>query len=340
MSQRNRAPDVADLRAELGSVLSRCVPAGSTVALVDFPSYANVGDSAIWLGTLEELRRLKCRVAYVCEHEFYSREALERRLPPGSPVLVQGGGNFGDLWPGAQVLRERVIADFPDRPIVLLPVTITFRSAEAEERAEATLNRHERLTLLCRDAPSLAYAEAHYGTRVMLCPDAALALTPPRRRPPDREITMLLRSDHEAVNPVLKLPGAGVLDWSSEPHEPGHSRWWERKWRLSRLIARAARETPALEGVGQAPVRRLFQSMARQRLAFGYEVVSSGRVLVTDRLHGHILALLLDVPHVVLDTRYGKVRSFYETFSRGVGDVTFCEDPDELEALVRSALEH
>jgi exopolysaccharide biosynthesis predicted pyruvyltransferase EpsI len=45
-------------------------------------------------------------------------------------------------------------------------------------------------------------------------------------------------------------------------------------------------------------------------------MLSEGRVVVTDRLHGHILCLLLGIPHIVLDNSYGKLRSFDETWTR------------------------
>src|SRR2546428_2716457 len=176
------ARNVADLRAELHSVVSRFVPAGSTVALLDFPSYPNVGDSAIWLGTVAELRRLGCKIAYVCDQRSYRAAALGRRLPPRCPILLQGGGNFGDIWPEHQLFRERVLGDFPDRAVVQLPVSIAFRDPAAEQRAEVALNRHARLTLLCRAEASLAYAREHYDSAEgALCPDAALGLSRARR---------------------------------------------------------------------------------------------------------------------------------------------------------------
>ena len=36
-------------------------------------------------------------------------------------------------------------------------------------------------------------------------------------------------------------------------------------------------------------------------------LLSSGRVLITDRLHSSILAFLLHLPHVYLDQMYGKI---------------------------------
>jgi pyruvyl transferase EpsO len=332
--QRTRPRSAAELEADLRAVLSDCIPRGATVALLDFPIFQNVGDSAIWLGTVAELRRLGYKIAYICDQNHFSREVLERRLPPGSPILLQGGGSFGDLWPEHQLFRERVIADFPDRPIVQLPVSVVFRDAAAEERARTVLNRHERLTVLFRDLDSFDYGRSNYSANVVLCPDSAFGLEPPPRRAPDVEVAMLVRTDKEQLTRVPPLRGARVVDWTSGPGEPGFSAVWEWQWRMSQWLGGLDTSRRGLAALEQAALRRLFHSMARRRLEFGWNVVGSGRVLVTDRLHGHILASLLHVPHVVLETGYGKVRAFYEAFSRDLEGVTFCEDPGELEGLV------
>jgi pyruvyl transferase EpsO len=328
---------VADLRAALRAALSSAIPEDRPVALLDFPSYPNVGDSAIWLGTIAALRGLGCRIAYVADQLSYSRQALERRLPPGAPVLLQGGGSFGDLWPEHQLFRERVVRELPDNPIVQLPVSVEFRTPAAEERARTTLDRHQHLTLLCRDRESLAYAEAQYRAPSRLCPDAAFGLDPPRRDQPGADVVVLRRSDHEGLRGVPHVAGARVLDWSSAPGEPGYSPWWERKRLATRALTKAI-GLARVEALRQAAMSRLFDSMARQRVAFGYSVVSSGRVLVTDRLHGHILALLLGVPHVVVETGYGKIRGFIESFSGGMNGVAYCDDGDCVESEVRRLL--
>ena len=96
-------------------------------ALLDYPAYANVGDNAIWLGTLEALRQLGAGPpAYTCCADTYHADSLRRRVQDG-PVLIKGGGNFGDLYPRHQRLRERVVRDFPDNPIVQLPQTVAKR---------------------------------------------------------------------------------------------------------------------------------------------------------------------------------------------------------------------
>jgi exopolysaccharide biosynthesis predicted pyruvyltransferase EpsI len=328
---------VADLRAALHAAIASAIPKGEPVALLDFPSYPNVGDSAIWLGTVAVLRDLGCPVVYVADQLSYSPQALERRLPPGAPVLLQGGGSFGDLWPEHQLFRERVVRELPERPIVQLPVSVDFRTATAEDRARTTLDAHEHLTLLCRDRESLAYAEANYRAPSRLCPDAAFGLDPAPRDPPVADVVVLRRTDHEGLRGLPPVPGARVLDWSSAPGEPGYSPWWERKRLATRAMTKAM-GMGRVERIRQAAMSRLFDSMAGERVEFGYSVVSSGRVLVTDRLHGHILALLLEVPHVVVDTGYGKIRRFNESFSGRMDGVAYCDDDDCVESEVRRLL--
>jgi exopolysaccharide biosynthesis protein PssK len=56
--------------------------------------------------------------------------------------------------------------------------------------------------------------------------------------------------------------------------------------------------------------------------------------VITDRLHAHILCLLMDIPHVVVDNSYGKVRSFVETWTAGAPGVRLCRDWSEAGAAL------
>ncbi len=48
-------------------------------------------------------------------------------------------------------------------------------------------------------------------------------------------------------------------------------------------------------------------------------------MLVTDRLHGMVLAHLLGVQCEVMDNRWGKVKSFYDTWYRDEPSVRWSE---------------
>src|SRR5262249_6644108 len=144
---------VSSLAQRAEDAVGSLLDPGARVALLDFPMYVNVGDSAIWIGTRLLLKRLGVRVAYVAAGANYAPVRRARRLPRAT-ILLQGGGNFGDLWPPRQRFRESVIAAFPGHRIIQLPQTVQFRQSETLARAKSVLARHPNLVLLLRDQPS------------------------------------------------------------------------------------------------------------------------------------------------------------------------------------------
>jgi len=331
-----RAPgfpaEAAALIGSLGQAIERVldplVPRGSHCALLDFPAYPNVGDSAIWLGERAYLRRRGVRVVYTCQQSSYSAPQLARRLRDGI-ILIQGGGNVGDVWPHHQRLRERVLADFPRARIIQLPQTIHFQDPANLARARAVFERHARFTLLVRDHPSLALARDGLGTPGVLCPDMALALGPlPARRRPVRDIVWLARTDCE---------GRGLPMPPLSPNEERADWLFERPSLVQRVsqgqVKRVSRH-PRLLGWTAGLTARLYDAEARQRLARGRSLLARGRVVVTDRLHGHILALLAGTPHVISDTAMGKVGDFFQAWTRTSPLTTWAETP--AEALERA----
>jgi pyruvyl transferase EpsO len=56
-------------------------------------------------------------------------------------------------------------------------------------------------------------------------------------------------------------------------------------------------------------------------------------VVITDRLHGHVLSMILGIPHVVIDNSYGKVLSFVNTWSIESPLVRIARSVEEASAL-------
>ena len=261
-------------------------PPGAPYALVDFPDHPNVGDSAIWLGEIALLRAVGAGdPAYVCRWDDFD-EATFRDACPTGPIFIHGGGNLGDIWPHHQHFREALLTDFVDRRIVQLPQSIHFRDAAHRDRFAAAVARHPDFHLFVRDAASLALAKAYFDCPSDLAPDSAFGIGAlPRPVEADCRILMLLRSDAERAarddEALRDLPNAVALDWLEE----------------DAVIA-------------TDPTER-----ARLRVERGLRLLSRGERIVTDRLHGHILALLLGTPHVILDNDYGKVAAYHAAWT-------------------------
>lgn len=323
-------PLLDSLRMAVAGTLGRFVPAGARCALLEFPDYANVGDSAIWLGTRAWLRQSGARVVYAAEMSTYDRAEMAAGLGDGV-VLLQGGGNFGDLWPRHQRFRERVIADFPDNRIIQLPQTICFAKQDALLRARGVLDAHPNLVLLARDERSLEVARNEFKSAAVLCPDMAFALDPVRRgRQPTVRVVWLARGDRESLDGVQGTAvGHGVrrTDWLEE--RPTASS------QVARWCLRMLERTPRALRPGCRLNLWAQETLAAGRLRRGRRILSCGSVVITDRLHGHIMCLLLGIPHVLMDTRYGKIRAFYQTWTSASDITHWAESSEEALALAQ-----
>ncbi|MBA3623120.1 MAG: polysaccharide pyruvyl transferase family protein [Methylibium sp.] len=304
------------LRENADRVLAPLVPRGEPCALLDFPDHSNVGDSAIWLGERSLLRRYGVPVVYACSHQTWCERVLRCSLPRGT-VLLHGGGNFGSLWPRHHQFRLEVLEKLRDYRVVQLPQTLHFEADDQAgfDRSAELIAAHPDFTLLVRDVNSLRLGE-RLGARSLLCPDSAHFLDISRPAPPRVDCFVLARSDKEsrqsAWQALAELPGLGMeqADWLVEPP------MWLNHLRRQFFLG-AFRRSRTFQRMFQPAYLQYLDALSRQRVRRGIRQLSRGSVVVTDRLHAHILCSLLEIPNVVLDNSYGKVHDYMRSWTQG-----------------------
>ena len=335
------------------------VPLAAECALFEYPAYPNIGDQMIWLGEvsyLTSVRGVKIRFTGSLEEPA--------SLPDGLPILFSGGGNLGDLWPEHQKFRERIVTRYRDRPIVLLPQTLYFRDPTNLREAAAAFNSHPDLTILIRDERSLETARQAFGNcRVHLAPDMAFELAGSLdfvRKPAQKAAGLYhCRTDPEQPPGVsadyLGLSRLEISDWISTRRSRQAIQWeLSGRFRFARALARLAREAT------RDPMNRLTEwrswressaqlsldDLPRPELhRKSWSLLHAGvwqfwryPAIVTNRLHGHILCTLLQIPHVLLPNSYYKNEEFYRAWTRGIPFCRFESDPrkatDALAELV------
>ncbi|MFC5887195.1 polysaccharide pyruvyl transferase family protein [Kitasatospora sp. CM 4170] len=319
------------------------VEPASRCALLGFPRYGNVGDSAIWLGVRALLGELGVEVVYTADHHDFSAEALAARLPSGT-ILLTGGGNLGDLWPSHQRARERAISAFPGHRIIQLPQSVHFGDPADLHRARAVFDAHPDLVLLLRDERSLRLARRAFRAPSVLAPDCAFAMNGlPRLVRPERRILWLRRGDHESAahgEPDNAGPVAAVgvyrTDWTGE--EGADAAWATSARTVRRQIeaaSAAVRSTASSEAVAELTDAQ--DRHAELQLRRGCRLLGSAEAVVTDRLHGHLLSLLLGLPHVVVDDRHGKISGYWQTWEHDRHRAVARRAPDADQALRTAA---
>lgn len=307
MDSRNRFDLINELQGKIHACLADCIT-DDPIAILDYPDIKNVGDAAIWLGEIAYLDKHHGRSpAYVSTIHNFSPADLERAAPAG-PIFIHGGGTFGDIWALHQDFREEVLARWPNRRIVHFPQSIHFNSADRADQAARAIAAHKDFILLVRDEESKDFAERKFDCQVRLCPDMAFFMGPLEERGrPEFPVLAMLRGDKESTGDYdpADLQGIPVDDWISESRSA---------MRLRKLWGAAK----GLAGVSPGGIRGgKYDEAAIARLERGVRKLSRGRAVVTDRLHVHIISLLLGKPHAVLDNSYGKIRRFMSAFSGG-----------------------
>jgi exopolysaccharide biosynthesis predicted pyruvyltransferase EpsI len=264
--------------------------------LTDFPHHFNCGDSAIWLGCLAVANELGIRVRSTTSSRTYRRD----KLTANGPIVLNGGGNLGGLYPVHDDLRVRILTDFPDRQIVQMPQSIEVTDARVLNRLKRAIASHPDFTLLVRDHRSLAIAQREFECRTVLVPDAAFALGRLDRLAPLEDVVLQARRDGEAA--AERDPGRPTVDWNTA-----------RILSLRNLGRSAVSVADALPSPALSAA--VANGFARQNLRWGIRTLSRGRVLVTDRLHGHVIATLCGIEHIVVNDRNGKVRALWEAWT-------------------------
>lgn len=306
--------------------LARCIRAefqSDRYVLLDWPAFSNIGDHAIYLGEKYLLaKHLGAECIYAAHHKNLDVERL-KKLPSDAPILFNGGGNLGDLWSHHQKFREAVLQLIPNRRVIILPQTMFFQDPNAAQETARLFQAHPHLTIYLRDITSFHSAAALFGaSRVRLAPDMAFALIDimpeiieAMHISPVEEILYLYRTDkeHTGTRPIASTSG-WVQDWPRFQKGQMHTELFPH----SLDLARAA-------GVGDIFQTR-YDRTSWDRFLLGVEMVLKARHVITDRLHGHIIALLCSTPHTLVPNLYFKNSSFYFTWTAGMSDANLDDE--------------
>jgi pyruvyl transferase EpsO len=328
------------LQGELEAALRSVLEPGTAIAYVNFPNMGNLGDSAIYAGAWRALEGVGAEVAVACEPRAYRRGIVRRAIGERGTIVIHGGANFGDLYrkQPQQTTRRRLLRDFPEARLIQLPQTIYFEDPGSSPRFLRHCREHPDFTIMARDQVSVERAR-ELGLETILAPDLAFGLGPLRPpREPSAAQAWIVREDVERTHEP------GTLDDSARDWPTGAEQ------RAGVTGARLRRDLAVIRGLNRvrerAPVRlrlpltraaaRRYGRVADRRVEIAREMIAEGRVLITDRFHGHLLACLMGIPNVLLDNSYGKNRGLFETWTHRYEIARFADDPAAARELAQS----
>lgn len=164
------------LRDSLDHTYSQVLDGEREVILLDQPDHRNLGDTLIFAGQLDTLKRIGAHIRYCATTKSVRLSEIDK-LPASWPLLCHGGGNFGDLYTLHNNFRAELVKAFPNRKIILLPQTAFFSTNEGINHVRKSLAPAQNLTLMMRSQRSYSFAaEAFAQHTTIYCMDSALGI--------------------------------------------------------------------------------------------------------------------------------------------------------------------
>lgn len=282
----------------------------SRLILVMLPEHGNLGDHAIAIAEEKFLRQYFQEYELICitTNEFYLlHDYLIKYIQPSDILFFQGGGYIGDLWGNGKTFKK-IINLFPDNIKIILPNSLAYEedyqvnsSLALKELRE--LYSDKKLYIFFRDIHSFQfYIQNGFVKRCYYFPDMAMFLSNTFQNNINhnlcKKVLLCLRNDKEKIfheerkiKQILKILGLEYFEADTHLYRkvPKHE---EMKY-ISELV-------------------KTFQS---------------SRLIITDRLHGMVLAVICGIPCVVFDNSTHKISSVFEWIKERP-NVALCREND------------
>ena len=264
------------------------------IYMLGTPAHNNLGDHIIALSQEEYFRKYFSGFQYIdCVMPFAVQclDILNRSIRKKDIICLSGGGWLGTTWRKDELFVRRVLQQFTENPIVILPQTVYYEqdSNFSEEGAEI-YRSHPKLLFCLRDKASFDYVISHgfvKKERAFLMPDIALFYKGYKKEKGHRAetINICLRSDREKL-----------LNTQQE-----------------NTICSIAQSFADIKRFTTISDEKTVRTDQRKAAVFSkLDEVSNGRLLITDRLHAMILATITGTPCLAFDNLTHKVSGVYE----------------------------
>lgn len=261
--------------------------------LLATPNYGNLGDQALKFGEIKFVNE------YFKEYEIVdipldklsiSLSILKKELTNKDIVGLQAGGNSGTLYPGIHQSQLNALEYLKEKNIIIFPQTFYFENDENGKKVlKETYNIYksiDKFIIFVRDKASFDYLKKKMpNLNVLLVPDMALNLNVSVKSKKRKGALLLLRRDSEKT-----------LSLSKEVE-------------LIKVIKKNYTQVKRLDThIYEEDISSKYALEELKKLLKQY---ANSELIVTDRLHGMIFAVLTDTPCIVLKSKSKKIEGVY-----------------------------
>lgn len=145
-----------------------------------------------------------------------------------------------------------------------------------------------------------------------MCPDSAFAMDVSHiKKPQGKDVTCFIRDDPESIFNEIDMgyfQSVGkVTDWIPKDIP---------KSKIERLMKSALKRYDFAQPMLVPKAHLMFKTRAQKTVDRGFAQLSSANVILSDRLHVHILSTILEIPHITFDNNYGKISVYISAWGK------------------------
>ena len=275
--------------------------------LLGTPLHGNVGDLAIAQAEVELMERKGYKVCEMPSPNIKKYMKLLKRTIKGDKIYIHGGGFIGTLWPEEEAMFERLLEEFHNNKIIVLPQTIYFeKKDERLEQLNRILGKCKDITICAREKFSYDFAcENFKSAKILLVPDMVLGMNIKSfNKIRQNRILFCMREDVEkniSDDNILKLKeGINNIypDYTID-----------------------FKDTVLGGYVLPEDRRNAIDNMC--------EEFAKSCIVITDRLHGMVLSAMTNATTFVLSNNNYKVEGLYNWINNNQY-IHYCKDIDEI----------
>lgn len=280
------------------------------------PAYENLGDQAIYLAEKEFLKRNfgeNSPLGITGELYRKFRDEIKQYITERDIIMVTGGGFLGSLWPEENTAFLNIVEDFQDNPILVFPQTVYFQKDEDGNRLilkmRQVLKGHKKIFFCARDKATYEVMQKNdliEKEKIALFPDMVTFLDKVQKNFQtgiQQKVLFCLRNDSEKVC-------HGDM--------------------INRIIKKIEESHLQIEYGDTVKESKLYEKEMVDKISAKWSSFAQYRLIVTDRLHGMLFAIILGRPCIVLNNCSGKVEGTYQWLSY-LDYVKFVRDGDKVE---------
>ncbi len=287
------------------------VTVNSNYVYLDVPGYFNVGDNIICLGSLKLLQQIPFKCDYASTIGNFSQE----KIKPSACIIMQGGGNFGDLYPGANWFRNYIVEHFPNNRIIFMPQSITYNDKNKIVEDAMVCAKHPDLHIVARDNESYLILKEHFSAnQLYLLPDSAIGLykqLPKIGNIHTNKKLFIVRKDFEIGDLDENSITGDKKDWDDILNTPIFN-----IERIGLRIIHYIKKRTKLNFLHNLSNWYYLKVLYPTILKITSATLLKYSSITTTRLHGYIYAQLLHIPVSYIDTKYKKISNYISTWKR------------------------